>query len=69
MHLKDFDCSTKDAFLALSLPPFCDEGTGRETGLWDVVDDCVDEFLRNRIHGKVTVVEKDARVDTIGRMG
>ena len=55
--------------MTLSLRSFRNERTGRETGLWDVVDDCVDEFLRNRIHGKVTVVEKDARVDTIGRMG
>ena len=55
--------------MALSLPPLCDERTGGETELRDIADDCVDEFLRNRVHGETAATEKDARADTWEELG
>lgn len=46
--------------MALLSSPFCNESTGEEAKLWDIVDDYPSEFLRNQVHGEVTVIGKDA---------
>ena len=41
----------ESTLLAPLLPSPRDERGGREAGVWKVVDDFVDEFLGNRVHG------------------
>ena len=39
------DDGVEGALLAPESPSFCNEGAAGEIGIWDVIDDCVDELL------------------------
>ena len=45
----------EEALLAPSPPPFCDESRGAEAGMWEIVNDLVDNLLRERIHVELEV--------------